>query len=79
MLDAKAKGRGSAELGVKVTRKSGAVETYKGEAIVEYKPVYVVIECAEVDGKLMPQKKIVIQADDAGAAFSGKLVEQLRG
>ena len=77
-MQATALGKASAEMSVKVTRKDGAVEHIKGEAVAEYKPVYVLMECMEVEGKLHPQKKMVIQAGDAQKAFSAALIKQLR-
>ena len=77
-MQATALGKASAELGVKVTRKDGTVEHIKGDAIAEYKPVYVLMECMEVEGKLHPQNKMIIKAEDAQKAFSAALIKQLR-
>lgn len=77
-MQATALGKASASMSVKVTRKDGTVEHLKGDAIAEYNPVYVVMECMEVDGKLHPQHKLIIRAEDADKAFSGNLIEQLR-
>ncbi|MBN49975.1 MAG: hypothetical protein CMN85_10570 [Spongiibacteraceae bacterium] len=77
-MQATALGKASAEMGVKVTKKSGEVYHLKGDAVAEYKPVYVLMECIEVEGKLHPQKKLVVRSEDAEKAFHPATIKQLR-
>lgn len=77
-MQSTALGKAAATMKVKVTRANGDVEHLEGKAIAEYQPVYVVMECMEADGKLHPQKQLVVSAEDAEAAFSENLIIQLR-